>query len=37
MLQTNRVFLSNINNKGILKSEKTRHNLKDSQGFVPLI
>ena len=29
MLQTNRIFLSNINNKGMLKSEKTRCNLKD--------
>ena len=29
MLQTNRIFLSNINNKGMLKLEKTRHNLKD--------
>ena len=35
MLQTNSMFLSNINNKGMLKSEKTRHNLKDSQGFAP--
>ena len=37
MLQTNRIFLSNINNKAMLKSEKTRHNLKDLQGFVPQI
>ena len=33
MLQTKRTFLSNINNKGMLKLEETRCNLKDSQGF----
>ena len=32
MLQSSRIFLSNINNKDMLKSEKTRRNLKDSQG-----
>ena len=32
MLQTNIIFLSNIDKKGMLKSEKPRHNLKDSQG-----
>ena len=37
MLQTNRIFLSNINNKGMLELEKTRHNLKDLQGFMPQI
>ena len=28
MFQTDRIFLSNINKKGMLKSEKTRHNIK---------
>ena len=32
MLQTNRIFCQTLT-KGMLKSEKKRRNLKDSQGF----